>query len=135
MPRNELRVIAGCDGAPAEPAPARVLLVAADRRFRMLASTSLTLRGYYVTVTTGTADVAELATRGRVDVAVIDATGSLTEAAREAARLRSARPRLGIVAVSDDSRPGLCAFPVLPRWGSFESLCGAIEQARGLADR
>jgi uncharacterized protein len=111
-------------------APARVLLVAADRRFRMFASTSLARRGYHVTIRTGTGDIAELARRERVDVAVIDATASLTAAAREAARLQTARPLLGIVAVSDDPSHGLSAFPVLPRWGSFDSLCGAIERAR-----
>ncbi|HWF50702.1 MAG TPA: DUF192 domain-containing protein [Solirubrobacteraceae bacterium] len=115
------------------PAPAHVLLVAADRRFRMLASTSLVRRGYQVTVKVGGADGAELPAHERVDVAVIDATASLTEAVREAARLRTDRPRLGIVAVSDDPGHSLSAFPVLPRWGSFDSLCGAIEQARGHA--
>ncbi|HWF74423.1 MAG TPA: DUF192 domain-containing protein [Solirubrobacteraceae bacterium] len=117
--------------AEADPsAPARVLVVAADRRFRMFASTSLSRRGYHVTVRSGTVDVAELVASECVDVALIDATASLTVAAHEAARMRIARPRLGIVAVSEDPPLGLSAFPVLPRWGSFDSLCGAIEQAR-----
>jgi uncharacterized membrane protein (UPF0127 family) len=111
-------------------APARVLLVAADRRFRMFASASLARRGYHVTVGTGTDDIAELAARDHVDVAVIDATGSLTAAVHEVARLLTARPLLGVVAVSDDPPHGLSAFPVLPRWGSFSSLCAAIDQAR-----
>jgi uncharacterized protein len=111
--------------------PARVLILASDRRFRMLASTSLARRGYHVVVGTGTSDVSELVARECVDVAVIDVTASLTAAAHAAARLRSARPQLGIVAVSDDPPLGLSAFPVLPRWGSFDALCEAIEQARG----
>jgi hypothetical protein len=127
------RAVHGDDAEGDIPAPARVLLVAADRRFRMLASTSLVRRGYHVTIKTGGTDGAELAEHERLDVAVIDATASLTEAVREAARLRTARPRLGIVAVSDDPGHSLSAFPVLPRWGSFDSLCGAIEQARGHA--
>jgi uncharacterized membrane protein (UPF0127 family) len=129
----QARAVFGDESSPGEgdlPAPARVLLVAADRRFRMLASTSLVRRGYHVTVKTGGT---EIAAHERVDVAVIDATASLTAATREAARLRVARPRLGIVAVSDDPRHSLSAFPVLPRWGSFDSLCRAIEQARGHA--
>jgi uncharacterized membrane protein (UPF0127 family) len=111
--------------------PARVLLVAADRRFRMFAAASLARRGYHVTVRTGTAGIAEVAARERIDVAVIDATASLVAATLEASGLQMARPMLGIVAVSDDPSPGLAAFPVLPRWGSFDSLCAAIEQARG----
>ncbi|MDQ6776222.1 MAG: DUF192 domain-containing protein [Actinomycetota bacterium] len=111
--------------------PARVLLVAADRRFRMFASTSLARRGYQVTVRTGTAGIPELAARECIDVAVIDATPSLIAATQEASRLRTAQPLLGIVAVSDDPSHGLSGFPVLPRWGSFGSLCTAIEQARG----
>jgi uncharacterized membrane protein (UPF0127 family) len=133
--RLEVRArVAGHETSPAHDgplAPARILLVAADRRFRMFASTSLARRGYHVTVRTGTADITELAARESVDVAVIDATASLTAAAREAARLQTAHPLLGIVAVSDDPSHGLSAFPVLPRWGSFDSLCGAIELARG----
>lgn len=113
--------------------PARVLLVADDRRFRMFASTSLARRGYHVTVRSGTTDVAELAVRESVDVAVIDVTGSLTAAAREAARLRTVRPRIGMVMVSDYPQLGLSALPVLPRWGSLDALCAAIECAR--ADR
>jgi uncharacterized protein len=136
----ELQALAvpGEDGACVEAAPqvpARILLVVADRRFRMLASTSLTRRGYHVTVNTEATDIAELAARECVDVAVIDATASLTAAASVAARLQAVRPRMGVVAVSDDPRHALSAFPVLPRWGSFDSLCGAIEEARGHADR
>jgi uncharacterized protein len=111
--------------------PARVLLVAADRRFRMFASTSLEQCGYHVTVRTGSTGIAELAARECIDVAVIDATPSLIAATQEASRLQAALPLLGIVTVSDDPSPGLSAFPVLPRWGSLGSLCAAIEQARG----
>jgi leader peptidase (prepilin peptidase) / N-methyltransferase len=111
--------------------PARVLLLATDRRFRTFASASLTRRGYHVTAPNKRIDDVELlAVRACVDVAVIDATASLTAAARTAARLQAARPLLGIVAVSDDPQQGLSAFPVLSRWGSFSSLCAAIDQAR-----
>jgi CheY-like chemotaxis protein len=122
------------DGEPALVAdrPARVLLVAADRRFRTLASASLARRGYHVTAPhRRTDDIAALAVRECVDVAVIDATASLTAAAQVAARLRAVRPLLGIVAVSDDPQQGLSTFPVLSRWGSFDALCAAIEQTRG----
>lgn len=115
------------DGRP----QTRVLLVATDRRFRTVASALLTRRSYSVTVHAQTDDIAELAVRERADVAVIDATGSLTAAARETARLRTLLPHVGVVAVSDDPHDGLLALPVLPKWGSFGPLFAAIEQARG----
>ena len=97
----------------------------------MLASAWLTRRGYHVTVRTGTDDIAELAARECVDVAVIDATPSLTAAARAVARLQTLRPSLAVVAVSDDLEQGLSALPVLPKWGQFGALCAAIDQAHG----
>ena len=114
-------------------ASGRVLLVAADRRFRMFASTSLARRGYHVTVRSGTADIVKLAVRERIDVVVIDATASLTTALHEVARLQTVRPLVGMVVVSDDPQQGLSAVPVLPRWGSLDSLSAAIERAS--ADR
>ena len=122
-----------CAGAPADPEPglARVLIVGTDRRFRMLASAWLTRRGYHVTVRTGTDDIAELAARDSFDVAVIDATPSLTAAAQAAARLQAVRPSLAVVAVSNDLEQGLSALPVLPKWGQFGALCAAIDQAHG----
>jgi len=109
--------------------PARVLVVAADRRFRMFASTSLARRGYHVTVRNGTADIVELAVRECADVVVIDATASITAAVHEVARLQTIRPLLGMVVVSEDPQQGLSTLPILPRWGSLDSLCAAIEQA------
>jgi uncharacterized membrane protein (UPF0127 family)/CheY-like chemotaxis protein len=120
-------------GAPdhADPQLARVLIVATDRRFRMLASAWLTRRGYHVTVRTGTEDIADLAARECFDVAVIDATPSLTAAAQAAARLQTVRPSLAVVAVSDDLEQGFSALPVLPKWGQFGALCAAIDHAHG----
>jgi CheY-like chemotaxis protein len=107
----------------------RVLLVADDRRFRALASTLLSQRGYAVSVCVCRADVAELAVREAADVVVIDASASLTAAAREAARLGSLNPPVGIVAVSADSHAGLATLPVIPKWSPFDGLFAAIERA------
>ena len=111
------------------PRPRRVLLVADDRRFRALASTLLSRRGYTVYACAREKNVAALAQREAVDVAVIDATASLTAAARDAARLASLRPPVGIVAVSADSPSGLAALPVIPKWSPCEALFDAIERA------
>lgn len=109
--------------------PARVLLVAADRRYRTVTATLLSQRGFAVTSDCGEDDLLELAVRERADVVVIDATTSLTAAACQAARLDALRPRVGVVAVSADSRSGLAALPVLPKWGEFEDLFEAVERA------
>ena len=107
----------------------RVLLVGDDRRFRALASTLLSQRGYSVSVALRGEDVVELAVRECADVVVIDATSSLTAAAHEAARLGCLTPPIGIVAVSADSHAGLSTLPVVPKWSPFEALFGAIERA------
>ena len=113
-----------------EPAPARrVLLAADDRRFRALAATLLSRRGYAVFVCARGSDVFDLAHREAVDVVVLDASASLTAAARDAARLAALRPPVGIVAVSADSHSGLAALPVVPKWGPFEALLAAVERA------
>ena len=75
------------------------------------------------------ADVAELAVREAADVVVIAASASLTAAAREAARLGSLNPPVGIVAVSADASLGLATLPVLPKWSPFDALFAAIERA------
>lgn len=113
-----------------EPVPAhRVLLAADDRRFRALAATLLSRRGYEVFVCARGSDVFDLAHREAVDVVVLDASASLTTAARDAARLSALQPPVGIVAVSADSPSGLAALPVVPKWGPFEALLAAIERA------
>jgi hypothetical protein len=130
---DRLTVLDRPNGAaqPDARTPPRILLLATDRRFRTFASASLTRHGYYVTVSrSGTDDIAELAARERVDVVLIDATGSLTAAAHAAARLQTVQPLVGMVAVSDEPQDGLSTLPVLPKWGSFASLCAAIDQAR-----
>jgi CheY-like chemotaxis protein len=123
----------GANMAPASDSPRavsrRVLLVADDRRFRALASTLLSQRGYTVSVGLRGVDVAELAVREAADVVVIDASASLTAAAHEALRLGSLTPPVGIVAVSADSCAGLTTLPVVPKWSPFEALFGAIERA------
>jgi CheY-like chemotaxis protein len=115
--------------------PRRVLLVADDRRFRALASTLLSRRGYSVAVCARGADIVKAASSEAADVVVIDASASLTTAARDAARLGSLRPPVGIVAVSADSHSGLAALPVVPKWSPCEALFDAIERAGAEARR
>jgi uncharacterized protein len=107
----------------------RVLLVANDRRFRAVASTLLTQRGYSVAVGDHSRDIAEFAVREGAEVVVIDATASLTSVARDVARLEALRPRVGVVVVSAEPRDGLIALPLISKWTSFDVLFEAIEQA------
>jgi hypothetical protein len=108
----------------------RVLLVAADRRFRTVASALLTRRGYFVTARERADDIAELAAAERAHVVVIDASASLTATAHDAARLLALNPPVGIVAVSSEQHQSLAALPVLEKWSSFDALFAAIERAR-----
>lgn len=113
-----------------EPTPTRrVLLAAEDRRFRALAGTLLTRRGYTVHVHARGETLAAAAVRTGADVVVIDASASLTAAALEAARLGALSRPVGIVAVSGDPHTGLTALPVLPKWSPFEALLAAVERA------
>jgi uncharacterized membrane protein (UPF0127 family)/CheY-like chemotaxis protein len=111
-------------------APPRILLISADRRFRSVAAALFTRRGWPVAVGGFRDDVEALVAGAEPDVALIDATHSLTSAAEIVARLERGRPGLGVVVVSDESRPALPTLPAHPKWGAFESLCLAIEQER-----
>ena len=114
-----------------EPVPVRrILLAADDRRFRALAATLLSRRGFTVSVCPRDADVSALARRERAVVVVLDASASLTTAARDAARLAALEPPVGIVAVSGEDHCGLTALPVVAKWGPFDALFAAIERAR-----
>jgi CheY-like chemotaxis protein len=111
------------------PAPGRVLLVTTDRRFRALASTLLSQRGFAVIVSRGSEDVTELAERERADVVLLDATASLTAVARQSARLGSLPTPVGVIAVSGESGGSLAALPVLAKWSSFDEVLTAVERA------
>lgn len=106
-----------------------VLLISSDRRFRSVTSALFTRRGWPVAVGNVREDVESLVAGAAPDVALIDASHSLTDAAETVARLGRRQAPIGVVVVSDNTRPQLPALPVHPKWGSFESLCLAIEQA------
>jgi chemotaxis response regulator CheB len=95
----------------------------------------LSQRGYVVQVWRRGEDVAELVAHDAVDVVLIDASASLTAAARAAARVESLYPPVAIVAVSEDLQPGLATLPVLPKWTDFDGVLAAIERARADLNR
>ncbi len=107
--------------------PMRVLVVSGDRHFRTVTSMLLSHRGCAVTATAKASRVAELITRDRADVVVIDAGESQATAQAVAAVGGLSQP-IGIVAV-DEAPSGEHWSPVLPKWGPFEELFAAIERA------
>ncbi len=119
------RLVTGADVA----AP-RVLLVGADRRFRLVVAALLQRRGCTVTVGDEVSGTADVAVRQRVEVVVLDAGVLPALAALEAARLEALRPSVGMVLVSENPRQAARAAIVLPKWGSFDGLYGAIVSAR-----
>jgi uncharacterized membrane protein (UPF0127 family)/CheY-like chemotaxis protein len=123
------------DEAADDSSRTRVLLIGTDRRFRALASTLLTQHGYSVTVAESNTGLAETAQSESPDVVVFDAGSVPGVAALEAARLEALRPGIPIVLVTDETELNGSAISVVPKWGSFDGLHGAIENARNGAVR
>lgn len=114
--------------ASAQDAP-QILLISEDRRFRAVAGALFTRRGWPVSVARLSDDLDALVARQRPDVALLDASHSLTATAELVARLEREWGSIPVVAVSESDRPQLTALPTHPKWGSFESLCLAVERA------
>ena len=135
---DEPRAVSKSGSSPgavvASPKPSvgatRVLLVGTDRRFRSVAATLLTRRGCAVSLGDGSDDLGELARREGANVVVLDSGGSLKTAADGAAKIEALNPPVGLVVVGEEDEHGLDSMPVIPKWGSFDVLHTAIENAR-----
>ncbi len=113
------------------PADTRcMLLVSSDRRFRAMAAALFAQRGWAVTAGDLRQDISRLLSRSRPEVVLVDATPSLTDAARIAAEVNRATGPRGIVLVSSAADVEFSALPIYPKWGSFELLYKAVEGAR-----
>jgi uncharacterized protein len=110
--------------------PLRVLVISPDRQFRTVMSLLLARRNYSVTTTANANRVTGLIARESADVVVIDASqlAAPVATAMVATVEALARP-IGVVLVADEARSGLSNRPVLAKWGPFEELVEAIEQA------
>jgi uncharacterized membrane protein (UPF0127 family) len=108
----------------------RVLVISRDRHFRSVTATLLTHRGCSVTATAKASRAAELITRDRTDVVVIDA-GQSPAAAHTLAAVGALAQPVGIVVV-DEAPSGVKRSSVLAKWGPFEELFAAIERADGV---
>jgi uncharacterized membrane protein (UPF0127 family) len=114
---------------------ADVLVIGDDRRFRSVAAALLERRGLSVRVCGRSAKIVALAAHEDPAVVVIDASGSTTGAADEIAHITELLPGVGIVVVDDEPSGGLVSMSVLAKWGDFDSLVAAIENARSLRIR
>ena len=106
--------------------PLRVLIVSADEPFR---TASAMLLGRRDCVVFGLSDVygaAELVTRERIDVAVVDGPEQLRALADDIAH---ATPLVGVVSVGEAEDVGLPGGPMLARWAPFEELFDALTRA------
>jgi CheY-like chemotaxis protein len=110
--------------------PVRVLLVGSDLRFLRVAAALLTFEGYSVQSCDRPRELLELVYRHGTDVAVIDASRSVGEAARAAASLRSLPTPVAAVLVVDQERSSpVAGVPLISKWGQFDELSARIGEA------
>lgn len=108
-----------------------LLVVSSDRRFREMAAVLLARRGCEVVVADETGGLAQRIEREEIEVVVIDASRSLSAAARVAAAVQAMSRPVGIVVVEENPRATLANLQTLPKWGAFGELFAAIERACG----
>jgi hypothetical protein len=107
----------------------RVLLLSADERFRAVGSMLIARRGCVI-FTAPTADgLSELITRERIDVVVVEGDLEWAELSVASASLAGFSPPAGLVAVGEQAGRSPSGHPHLAKWGSFDALFAAIEQA------
>ena len=119
------------EGPTASPTrPIRVLLGTRDEQFLRLAEFLLTRNGFAVGATKKIGDAVDLVWRQRLDVVVLDASESLSEAARTAAAIEALHPQVGVLIVCDDERPKpATGLPIMDKWEALETLSDDIRRS------
>jgi PleD family two-component response regulator len=108
--------------------PLRVLVAARDARFGRVAGFLLARRGFDVEILHRPSKVLDAVSRTGVDVVIVDASDSVSEAARTVAALEALHPHLTVVVVADDPADADGAtLRVLPKWTSLETLVLNLE--------
>jgi uncharacterized protein len=116
------------NGSPTRPI--RVLLCTRDEQFLRLAEFLLTRNGFAVGTTKKIASAVDLVWRQRLDVVVLDASDSLSEAARTAAAIEALHPQVGVLIVCDDERPKpATGLPIMEKWEALETLSDDIRRS------
>jgi uncharacterized protein len=108
--------------------PMRVLVISNDHHFRSVTSMLLSHRGCSVATTANGSSLAGLIAQEQADVVVIDSDQSATAATRTLAAVGALVQPVGVVVV-DEAPSGSDQRPVVAKWGPFEDLFAAIEQA------
>jgi uncharacterized protein len=122
---------------PASPVrPIRVLLATRDDDFMRLAHFLLTRNGFTVETTKKVSQSVDLVGRYWLDVVVLDASESLSEAARTVAAIEALHPQVSVLLVSDDERPKPnAALEVADKWEAVETLTEDIRRAHTSATK
>ena len=108
--------------------PLRVLVAARDARFGRVAGFLLARRGFDVEILPRPSKVLDAVSRTGVDVVIVDASDSVSEAARTVAALEALHPHLTVVVVADDPADADGAtLRILPKWTSLETLVLNLE--------
>jgi DNA-binding NtrC family response regulator len=105
-----------------------VLVAAQDRRFQRMAGFLLARAGLKVSMLRKVSDVLSTVERSRPDVVILDATGSLSEAARTAAVVEALHAGTTVVLVAEDHIPEVTNLHVHPKWESFDELAANLER-------
>ena len=114
-------------GAGAER-PIRVLLGSRDDRFLRLARFLLTRNDFIVESTKRLPSAVEYVEQHGTDVVVLDASDSLSEAAKTVAAIEALNPEVRVLLVSDADRPRPTAgLNVMEKWHALESLPDEIK--------
>jgi uncharacterized membrane protein (UPF0127 family)/CheY-like chemotaxis protein len=118
------------NGGTSPTRPIRVLLATRDDDFTRLAHFLLTRNGFTVETTKKMSQAVDLVGRYWMDVVVLDASDSLSEAARTVAAIEALHPQVSVLLVSDDERPKPnAALKVADKWEAVETLTEDIRRA------
>jgi len=108
--------------------PLRVLVAARDARFNRVAGFLLARRGFDVESLRRPSAILETVSRTGIDVVIVDASDSVSEAARAVGAIEALHPHITVVVVADDPAEGDGgALHVLPKWTSLETLVANLE--------
>ena len=108
--------------------PIRVLLASRDDRFLRLSRFLLTRDDFAVESTKRPPSAVDFVERHGTDVVVLDASDSLSEAARTVAAIEALNPRVRVLLVCDSDRPRpTTGLNVMEKWQSLETLADEIK--------
>jgi DNA-binding NtrC family response regulator len=107
--------------------PLRVLVAGRDARFGRVAGFLLARHGFEVETLRRPFDVVEAVSRLGLDVVLLDASDSLSEAARTAATLDALHPHITVVVVADEPGVHNDNLQILAKWTSLETLVLNLE--------